>query len=284
MKLRKWLLPSGLLLLMGIVALGVYLATAEFDTTLEVTVRDAVSKNWVWDATLEIQDRVIHSYYQSDAGPVSYRFTNLEPGETTLEISAPSYVPVRLPIELERGRNILADPVEMSGYEIPGLDHFVIFESLDGNDIVSEIRPVGGDGRAVLNHPCVDLWIGCQVSTQVREGLYVQEPTESGSFRGEALFQGRIDVTFDPLPETTFRYGSRIPGALLGANPAPYLVIDYLIVVPDARKITRAEIEALMASAGGLGDPEALAALLETRRDALSYYFDTSWNVERGAP
>ncbi len=284
MKMRKWLLPVSLLFLLGIVAVGVYLGTAEFDTTLEVTVQDAVSKNWVWDATLKVQNKVIRSYYQSDAGPVRYRFTGLEPGETTLDINAPSYIPMSLPLELKRGKNDLADPVEMIGYEIPSLDHFVIFESFDGNDIISEIRPVGSDGRAVLNHPCVDLWIGCLVSAQLKEGLYVQEPTESGSLRGDVLFQGPIATEFDSLPETTFRYSSRIPGARLVSSPAPYLVIDYLIIVPDARRITREEIDALMSTAGSLSDPEALAALLDSKQDKLSYFFDTSWNVERGAP
>jgi hypothetical protein len=283
MKARKWLLPLGLLLLLGIIALGVYVSTAEFDTTLEITVRDAVSKNWVWNATLKLQNRVIRSYYQSDAGPVPYRFRELRPGEATLEISAPSYIPVSLPLTLKRGKNVLDDPLEMTGYEIPNLDHFVIFESFEGDDIVSEIRPVGKDGRAVLNHPSVDLWIGCLVSTQVKEGLYVQAPTESGSFRGEALFQGQIEYAFDPLPETTFRYSSRIPGARLAPSPAPYLVIDYLIIVPDARKIGREEIDALLSGAGGLDDPEALAALLDKEKERLSYYLDTSWNVERGA-
>lgn len=284
MKPRKWLLPLGLLLLLGVIALGVYISTAEFDTTLEFTFRDGVSKSWVWDATLKIQDRIIRSYYQSDAGPRSYRFTNLKPGQAILEITAPSYVPLSLPVELERGKNVLAEPVEMFGYEIPDLDHFVIFEDLDGNDIVSEIRPVGSDGRAILNHPCMDLWIGCLVSTQVKEGLYVQEPTESGSFRGEVLFQGRIDYEFDSLPETTFRYHSRIPVARLGASPAPYLVIDYLIVLPDPRKITRDEIDALMSRAGSLSEPEALIAVLDSQQDKLSYHIYTSWNVERGRP
>ncbi|GAH40118.1 unnamed protein product, partial [marine sediment metagenome] len=173
--------------------------------------------------------------------------------------------------------------IELIGVEIPDLDHFIVFEDLLGDDLIQEIRPVGTDGRAVINHPCMDLWIGCRVTVQMKEGLYVQAPTDEGSDRGEELFRGQIEWDWDPLPETTFRYSARIPGAKIKSHDAPYRVIDYLIIVPDPRKINEEEMDELMKEAWSLIDPQSLSAYLDGQEERISYFINTSWNVEGGA-
>nr|MQY76559.1 hypothetical protein [Spirochaeta sp.] len=229
MKKKTVYIPAITVVVLGIIALSVYLGRISFDTTLEFQVRDAVSGNWIWDSTFKFQERVIRGFYQSDRGPIDYQFTHLETGNWDLQISAPAYQAVTIPVTIKKGANRIEEPIELAAYEIPNLDHFIMFEEKVGNDITVEIRPVGTDGRAVINHPSIDLWIGCRISEELKGGLYVQEPTEEGSERGKELFAGEIEWQWDPTPETTFRYSARIPGSRISNHGVPYRVIDYLL-------------------------------------------------------
>lgn len=250
------------------------------DTTLEFKVRDAVSGKWVWDAAMKLQGRTIVGYYQSDAAPLAYRFTRLTPGKAALEIAADSYQSVSVPLTLKRGANTLEKPIDMVGLGIPDLTKFYIFERREAVDIVSEIRPVSSAGTAVLNHPCMDLWIGCRISVQMMKGVPAREEAETGSSRGRELFRGRIPWKWDPAPETQFRYSARIPGAKITDDPSAYRVIDYLIVVPNPLAITRGELEKLLARVYAMNDPAAVAAALDAESNRLRYFIDTSWNVK----
>jgi len=279
-KRKRFIIPllvSGVLLL---IALSVYIARLQFDTTLAFTLRDRVGKHWVWDAKITIQNRVIRSFYQSDRGPVEYKFTGLEEGEATLSITAPNYQAVSLPVDLSRRENRIEEPIELIGYEIPGLSHFIVFEEWENRDLLLELRPVGEDGTAIINHPCLDLWIGVKLSAQVKDGAYVREPTEEGSYRGEELFLGKAEWEWDPSPETIFRYHARISSKKISSTRAPYWVMDYLIIVPDPRQITTAEIDSFMQKAPQFNDEEELIAFLESGKDKFRYFFDTLWNIE----
>ena len=280
MKKKTVYIPAITMVVLGIIALSVYFSRISFDTTLEFQVRDAVSGNWIWDSTIKFQDREFRGFYQSDRGPIDYQFTHLETGNWDLEISAPAYQTVTIPVTIKKGANRIDKPIELAGYEIPDIDHFIIFEERVGGDIVIEIRPVGTDGQAVINHPCINLLIGCRISEQLRGGLYVQEPTEEGSERGKVLFAGEIEWQWDPTPETTFRYSARIPGSRISNHGVPYSVIDYLLILPDSRKITKKELAELMKDAPQLHDIEALINFLDDYKDRFFYDIYTSWNVE----
>jgi hypothetical protein len=268
-----------LALLFGAASLAVFLRMASFDTTLEVGFRDSVSGQWVWDATARIQDRLLRAFYQSDAGPVPFVFSRLKPGASTLQISAPGYSAVSIPVKLRRGANRIAAPIEMQGFEIPDLKRFYVFEQLDGVDMLCQLRPVGSNASAVVNHPCLPIWIGCRVSVQLRNGKPAPEPADTGNTRGEELFNGSLAWIWDARPETSFRYSARIPGSRIKANPALYRVIDYLVVVPDPRRIGAAEFGALMKNAPSLSDEAALGAYLSRQGGNVRYFFDTSWNA-----
>jgi hypothetical protein len=282
MKNKRLLITLIVIAGLSTITLTVYLSSLHFDTTLEFQVCDAISKTWVWDCTMKLQNRIIKGYYQSDAGLITYRFTHLQPGEYKLKLSALSYVPETVSVNLKRGKNVIEKPIELVGYEIPNLDYFIIFEDLDGTDIFQEIRPVSNEGPAVINHPCIDLWIGAQVSAQVKEGIPVVVPRKEGAERGEVVFRGKIDWTWDPLPETTFRYSSRIAGSQIKEHSSPYLVIDYLIVVPDPRKIKPNELDILMAEAWNFREDSEITAFLDQYNSALTYFIKTNWNVESG--
>ena len=281
MKTRRVLIPVLIIAAIAAVAVVVYVTMNPLDTNLTFEVRDAVSKDWVWDATFSLQGRIIRSYFQSDRGPLPQVFTHLKPGEATIEVNAPSYVPQSVEVTIKRGENRLDKPIDLVGYEIPDLVKWIIFEDRVGNDIVQEIRPVSSEGPAVLNHPCLDLWIGARISVQVYDGLPAQEETEEGSVRGEELYKGILDWQWDATPETTFRYSSSIPGSQIKANSDPYWVIDYLIVVPDPRKIGPEEVDRIMEEAWDL-PPEAIQAYLEPYKNEglFTPYVFTSWNVE----
>ena len=265
------------------VAAAVYLAGDPSDTTYEFVVRDKVSGNWVWDATFRLQGRVIRSHLQSDRGPRPQVFTRLQPGAATLEISAPSYVAQTIPVTLKRGANRLDAPVELVGYEIPDLAEWIIFERWESGNIVQELRPVSAAGPAVTNHPVMDLWVGARVTVQVQEGVPVRAETDTGAERGEELYRGKLQWTWDAAPETTFRYGAAIPGAEIKASSSPYWVIDYLVVVPDPIEAEAGEIDRIMEQVWDL-PPEEIASRLEPHRKAgtLTAYEFTSWNVPGG--
>lgn len=264
---------------LGCVALAVYIRTASFDTSLSFRFEDSVSRNWVWDATVRLQDRVSRIFYQSDAGPVPFVFTHLKRGRSTLTIVAPGYEPVSVPVRLTRGANRLAQPIELHGVQIPDLNGFVVFERPAGGDIIAQLRPLGTDGRAVQNHPCLDIRVSCRVYVQVQNGKPVQEPVDSGSSRGQEVFKGNIPWEWDSMPETVFRYTARIPGALTRADPSLYRVIDYLILVPDPRLITPNEMDAVMARAVQIDTTDELRAFLDKEK-RIRYFIDTSWNVK----
>ncbi|MDE0024538.1 MAG: hypothetical protein OXP69_09030 [Spirochaetaceae bacterium] len=276
-------LAAAVVLAVAAVVYVVYVAGNPADTTYEFVVRDAVSGNWVWDATFRLQGRVIRSHFQSDRGPRPQVFTRLQPGEATLRISAPSYQEQTIPVTLKRGENRRAEPVELVGREIPDLASWIIFEGWEGGDLVQELRPVSSAGPAVINHPVLDLWIGARVSVQVKDGVPVREETDAGAARGEELYRGKLQWTWDAAPETTFRYGAAIPGAEIKASSAPYWVIDYLIVVPDPAAADAGEIDRVMEQAWQL-PPEEIAVRLEQHQQAgtLAAYQFTSWNVAGG--
>lgn len=257
-------------------------ALAANQTTLTFQIRDAVSKQWVWDASVTLQGREIRAYYQSDAGLKSYTFTGLQPGTWTLQAAAPHYESKRMEIELQRGANELPDPLELSGYEIPNLARFIVFERFEGGDIISELRPISAAGRAVENHPALDIWVGARVSVQTKEGMPVQESTSSGAERGRELFRGEIEWSWHGEPERVYRYTARIPGPEIASSGAPYWVIDYLILVPDPRKITAGELSGIASAAWRLKSDEMLSSIRAQAGERFDYYFATSWNVAGG--
>jgi hypothetical protein len=252
------------------------------DATLLFQVEDSVSGKWVWDATVRLQDRTLVSYYQSDAGPIPQRISHLAPGVSTARFSAPGYEPVSVPVILRPGRNRLPQPVRMTGIEIPGLAGFSMFESVEGADLVVQVRPTDSSGRAILNHPCLDLWIGCVVSEQGDAAVRA---------RGQILYRGVLSWRWNSLPESLFRYSAVIPSPGEGGTAA-LRVIDYVVIVPRPNRISHSEIDAVMESAwqGGLAAgpgsqrlSPSITSALEAQKDQLWYFFSTSWDVKARA-
>ena len=253
------------------------------ETTLDVQVRDSVSGRWVWDLAMRVQGREIYGYYQSDAGLMTYRFHRLSPGRATLEVAAPSYQGMQVPVDLRKGaKNLIEKPIELVGTGIPDLVRFYVFETVGAADIFAQLRPTDSKGSAILNHPCMDLWVGSRVYIQMKNGLPTGRVEEKGSTRGEEVFRGKIAWAWDPAPETQFRYTAHIPRSSIRAATGSYLAIDYLIVEPNPQEITRAGLDDLMGRIFTLRDTAEMTAALDAQKGKVRYFLDTSWNVKAG--
>lgn len=264
----------GIVLLFAAAAGGSWLATRPADTTLSFVLRDAVSGGWVYDATVTAGDKVIRSFFQSDRAPVEKTFTGLRPGETVLSVQAPGYLPVAIPVTLTRGANRLAEPIDLAGREIPDLAEIVVAVEQRGDVLAAEIRPVNSAGRAVLNHPTVDLWIAAMVSVQMDGTAPARSPLSGGGTRGQVTFAGRVPWRWDAAPETLFRYSASIPEPAVPA--APYYVVDVITLVPH--RVVGTEIADEIAQLWERSTP--LDFITSLRRDGrFRVFVNTLWNV-----
>ena len=255
------------------VAVAVLVSAAPFETTLEFRIRDRVTRGAVWNATVTLQDRFQRTWYAGDGDTLV--FARLHPGEATLEVSAPDYRSVSVPVTLRRGRNRIDEPIDMTGLQIPGLSRFMVSEDLSGPDLHATFWPLTSQGPAVVNHPALDLWIGARISSQM-----------PGPTRGETLFAGEIEWRWDPSRKALARYRARIPleqiedrGAEAGV--IDHVVIDYLVIVPDPLAIERDEVAAIVTAAWTDGAPASLPAYLARYADRFDFYLHTSWNLRR---
>ena len=239
-----------------------------FETTLEFRVRDRVSGGPVWDATVMIQDRFLRAWYSGDEDTLV--FARLDPGEAMLEVSAPDYQSVSVPVTLRRGTNRIEEPIDMTGLRIPGLSRFMVSEDLSGSDLHATFWPLSSQGPAVVNHPALALWIGARISTQL-----------SGATRGETLFAGEVEWSWDQSRKALARYQARIPLEEIEDGGAAPLVIDYLVIVPDPLTIERDEVAAIVTAAWTDREPASLTAYLAQYADRFDFYLHTSWNLSR---
>jgi len=262
-----------------IISVTLYQIILKSETTLEFTVQDSVSGNWVWDLEIILDNNIIHGYFQSDRGSRPFKFRNLNPGEFILELSAPDYISLKIPIQIKRGKNTIENPINLKGSEIPDLDRILIFEELNQDEYIINLRPVSTAGRAIINHPCMNLWIGLRVSEQMigTELAYVE--SDLGTTRGKELFRGELNWDWNSEPEVQFRYYSRIPVKEFQSSKADLLVFDYLVLVPKDDEIREEELEKITNKAWLIQDRTELTQFLLEFRDQFSFYIDSSWNV-----
>ncbi|MDE0228943.1 MAG: carboxypeptidase-like regulatory domain-containing protein [Spirochaetaceae bacterium] len=269
---RIWVVAAVAVAAVGVVAalaaLVAFVSAAPFETTLEFRIRDRVSTGAVWNATVTLQDRFLRTWYAGDGDTLV--FSRLDPGEAKLEVSAPGYQSVSVPVTLRRGRNRLDEPIDVTGLQIPGLARFMVSEDLSGSDLYATFWPLGSEGPAVVNHPALDLWIGARISTQ-----------RPGPTRGETRFAGEIEWRWDQSPKALARYRARIPLEHIEDRGAAPLVIDYLVIVPDPLAIERDEVAAIVTAAWTDGEPASLPAYLARYADRFDFYVYTSWSLSR---
>ena len=266
---RIWVVAAVAVAAAGVVAtLAAFVSAAPFETTLEFRIRDRVSTGAVWNATATLQDRFLRSWYAGDGDTLV--FSRLNPGEATLEVSAPDYRSVSVPVTLRRGRNRIDEPIDLTGLRIPGLSHFMVSEDASGSDLYATLWPLSSEGPAVVNHPALELWIGARISAQ-----------RDGAIRGETLFAGEIEWSWNSSRKALARYRARIPLEQIEAGGATLFVIDYLVIVPDPLVIERDEVAAIVTAAWTDREPASLPAYLSRYADRFDFYLHTSWNLRR---
>jgi hypothetical protein len=282
---------SVIVLGLGLVSLGVlsaalYQLPRILESRLSFSLRDAVSGSWVWNATVTLGTREMRLFYQSDRDDPRFIFTGLKPGNVSLEVRAPNYEPLILPLHLNPGHNVLKKPLLLKGLEIAGLAGFTMVEKGEGADLDVELRPLGANGSSIPFHPCLDLWVGVLVCEELADGSPALRSVASGASRGRPLFSGNLPWRWDSAIESGFRYRGTIRGSSLAESAARLLVIDYLVLVPDPVRSTKAELERLMDASPGFGNPRALLDYLEAKSaaGAFKFFTATSWNVARRSP
>lgn len=257
----------------------IYQFILQSETTLEFSVEDSVSGYWVWDLEANLDNNIIHGYFQSDRGIRPFKFRNLNPGDYTMRLSAPYYRSLSIPVIIKRGKNIIQEPFRMDGYEIPDLDRFLVFEELVQDKFLINLRPVSTSGRAIINHPCLNLWIGFRASEQMAGNELALKETDNDATRGKELFKGKLDWTWNPDPEVQFRYFADVSINDFQSSKADLLVFDYLILVPREGKIEEKELEKITNKAWLIQDHDEFIHYLQKFDDLFTFYIDSSWNV-----
>jgi hypothetical protein len=258
-----------------IIILILFFITQHLTTTLEVTVLDAISKSWVYDSTIRIQNRVIRGFKS-----LSYTFKNIKTGKYLLSVSAPNYESKEIGVDIHGGKNMVKTPVELRGFAIPDLAGISVFENAKEERISLDIRLIGQNGEAIADHPCLPLKILLRISPQVVNNEYgVYEPGMKLE-RGKPLFFGEAEVEWNTNLTEIYRYSGSLLFSSVTATPAPYWIIDYLFLLPNPLKITDEEIEEVIEKIKSIENPDELTKYLDTQKDRMQYYISIKPNVE----
>ena len=266
---------------LGIIAFTAYLANISFDTTVEFRLQDVNSKASVRDATIKLQNRVIFNYFDE-----VLRFSNLKPGEYNIEISAPNYIGKTIPVKINNGINIIEDPIDLIGIEIPNLASFNISVKPIDSGLQLAIIPLivtkgaNDSYESRLNYPCLDIKVGIRIYEQIEDGQYVQEETETGSDRGQELYSGYLAWDWDSNPQAAFRYSVKVPKENIKETEAPYWVIDSLIIVPNPQQINEQELYQILAGIEDITDVDELETYFKPYESKLRFFYESYWNIQ----
>ncbi len=140
-----------------------------------------------------------------------------------------------------------------------------------------ELNPLDASGNLIEVFPCIDLKVAVRVSIELKGGAAALAPSAGGAERGTKLFQGKVDWTWNPAPDAVYRYRAVVPGIL--PVPSPYVVVDYVVLVPDPRKISPREVDDLMNGLLQIDDPRLFSAYLGPYGDRVKMESGVLWNV-----
>ena len=275
MKKQQILRATTIIVLLCIILIA-GLSLRNKQASLLFQVKDSISNSWVWNVHATIQNKELYGYFQSDNALIDYRFTDLQPGDTELVISAPNYESVTIPLTLKRGINRIDETISLNGLGIPNLGGFYVFENEISQGWSLTIRPVTKENRAISLHPAIDIWIGVKVS----EWDSLLSKTIEILDEQPVLYSGTIPWEWDATPETQFRYTSFLPFDVLPPESGPSYVIEYLILVPNLSEINYDEFHHITQGIPSM-DVDSAAEYLESLGTKVYSYADISWDVTR---
>jgi len=239
-------------------------------------VRDSVSKGWVWDMKATIGEKTIRGFFQSDTGLIDYRFTHLKRGKQELVITAPYYESRSIEVDIRKGETVIGAPIELTGIEIPELAGFYAFEKEDTNQYLITMRPVTKENIAIQLHPAIEIWIGAKV----RSWDPTLDTTLSEFDKQPLLYKGNLPWIWDSYPETQFRYIAALPYDYIKETKDASYAIEYLVVVPNLKKIDKQKFALITKDLGSMDD-ETMSSYIDSLQDDIFYYSDISYDVKR---
>ncbi len=272
--MKGWGLLAGMTAL-GALALGAWFFSLQTARTgIVITVRDALSGAPVWNSTVRLERWEVKSFAAR-----SLRLTPMLPGRHLLLAKAPGYLPASERVAVKLGRVTSAAPLSLVGYEIPGLRGFSIAAERDARGLLVRLAPIGDAGRLIREFPCVDLRIILRVFIQVENGTVATAPTGALPDRGAPLFDGMAGWRWDSSPGSVFRYRALVRSDRLSSLPAPFAVVEALVLVPDPRKIGDSELDRAASELQAIDDRSEISAIERRYDGRIKIYRAVEWNV-----
>ena len=276
MKKFLWFIIGGTVCVVVLILFFImFFTTQTLSTTLSLTLKDAVSKSWVYNSTIRLQNRVIRGYKST-----SFTFKNIKTGKHLLSVSAPNYESKEINVNIHSGKNVLKEPIELKGVKIPDIESISIFEKKKDDDIFIDIRLVGKDGHAITDHPCLPIRVIINISAQLVNGEYDRYREGDSLARGKQLYAGEAKWIWNTGLSATYKYSAFIPVGDILPTPAPYWIIAYLIILPNPLEMSEEEVEEIVQKVYSIDDPQKLTGYLSGLTDTLDYYFTIKPNVE----
>lgn len=270
--MRRSAVLAIVLAVLAVAAAGLAFLWARAPAALSFEVRDAASKSSVWDSTVRLQNRVIRGFCST-----SYRFTHLRPGTFDLTVSAPHYEPASVRVRIRTGRTNTIAPISLVGYEIPDFSRLTVAAKRGARGLDLQMTAVDTAGDLIKVFPCIDVRIAVRVSVQLKGGAPALTPSKEGAERGTRLFRGKVDWTWNPAADAVYRYDAVVPG--IPPDAGPYVVVDYVVLIPDPRKISSQEVDALTSELLQINDARALGVSLRPYINKVKMESGTLWNI-----
>lgn len=277
--MKGWGLLLGIVIvvLFGL-AVGLLLPLLE-RTGVVVPVRDALSGAPVWDASIRVGrwDSLVYSKPASS-------FLSILPGRRTLVAEAPGYLPASERVVVTLGKVTDAPPVALTGYRIPGLRGFALSADREKGGLSIRLAPLDSGGRPIREFPCVDIRAVVRVFIQVDRGAVATEPRRPAPGRepferGAGLFDDVVSWTWNAEDGNPYRYRLFVPNERIASLPAPYVVVEALVLVPDLRRIGEGEVEAVARKLAANDSRSAVREIEQRYGGRLRLYDTVAWNV-----
>ncbi len=172
------IIAAGVLAVLSLFAVG-----SNHQVQIVGTVMDALSDEAIYGVRIAVGGRSTIRYVDKN-----FKITQLRPGRHIIRASAPGYDTKMEEVNLRRGNNLMA--IRLTGKEIPGLDHIIVFaDSIESSGIQLEIRFVNQQGIGIRHFP--------RIPFTMEARLYEQLGSKKKYERGRLIYTGPVKLFWD---------------------------------------------------------------------------------------